>query len=281
MARPTKKGLDYFSHDTDASSDEKIEAIRALHGNNGYAFYFIMLERIYRSDVPYIRMGFPPENSAEMIQIFSRKVGISEQEFNLILKSCFRHKLFDEEVYKKEGILTSSGIMKRYENVTGRRNKERERKKVFPRENDTETNSFPQENTSETGESKLNKSKQNKNKYNDEFLREVIILYHEILPDLPKIKVVTAEISKSFNARLKEVPEFLDIQQWKDLFLKISKSDFLMGRQGNDWSAYFKWIVTPKGFSGLINGQYGLNSNNTVQEKSENDRYLERLRNEN
>lgn len=49
MARPIKEGMDYFPHDTDASSDEKIELLTGIYGNDGYAFYFIMLERIYRN----------------------------------------------------------------------------------------------------------------------------------------------------------------------------------------------------------------------------------------
>lgn len=46
MARPLKEGMDYFPHDTDASDDEKIEALRAIYGNDGYAFYFILLDLI-------------------------------------------------------------------------------------------------------------------------------------------------------------------------------------------------------------------------------------------
>ena len=38
-ARPRKDTFDYFPHDTDAAHDEKIEAMRALYGNDGYAFY--------------------------------------------------------------------------------------------------------------------------------------------------------------------------------------------------------------------------------------------------
>jgi hypothetical protein len=49
MGRPRKEGMDYFPHDVDAVFDEKIEALRTMFGNDGYAFYFISLERIYRS----------------------------------------------------------------------------------------------------------------------------------------------------------------------------------------------------------------------------------------
>lgn len=50
MARPIKEGLDYFPHDTDASTqDDKIETLEASYGNDGYATYFKLLERIYRN----------------------------------------------------------------------------------------------------------------------------------------------------------------------------------------------------------------------------------------
>ena len=49
MARPQKEGLDYFSHDTYSESDEKIQAMIYLYGNEGYAFYYRLLEHIYRT----------------------------------------------------------------------------------------------------------------------------------------------------------------------------------------------------------------------------------------
>ena len=65
MARPPKEGLDYFPHDTDAVNDEKIEALRALYGNDGYAFFFILLERIYRS--PQLELPISsPVSASEM-----------------------------------------------------------------------------------------------------------------------------------------------------------------------------------------------------------------------
>ena len=50
MARPLKAGLNYFPHDTDAVNDDKLQSLMALHGAEGYAFYFILLERIFRTE---------------------------------------------------------------------------------------------------------------------------------------------------------------------------------------------------------------------------------------
>ncbi len=83
MARPHKKGLDYFPHDTDAVNDEKIEALRALYGNDGYAFYFILLERIYRTE--NVELDIKTE---QMKRILAKKIQISKQKFEKMLSTA-------------------------------------------------------------------------------------------------------------------------------------------------------------------------------------------------
>ena len=92
MARPPKGGMDYFPHDTDASNDEKIEALRVLHGNDGYAFYFILLERIYRTNEAELNVS-----DAETIQILSRKVAVTPDVFVQILETALKWGQFNVE----------------------------------------------------------------------------------------------------------------------------------------------------------------------------------------
>ena len=122
MARPRKQGLDYFPHDVDASNDEKIEALRALYGNDGYAFYFIMLERIYRTP------NFELDVSEEFLrQILAKKVAVTPQKFEEMLETALKLGCFDQEAYEKRGVLTSPGIKKRAEIVVKKREKMRQR----------------------------------------------------------------------------------------------------------------------------------------------------------
>lgn len=120
MGRPIKQGLDYFPHDTDASSDEKIESLRALYRNDGYAFYFIILERIYRSNNGELNLS-----SDEEKKILAKKIGITLKRYETILKSCFKIKLFDEKIFLKNGLLTSSGIKKRFLQIQAERQRKR------------------------------------------------------------------------------------------------------------------------------------------------------------
>lgn len=152
MARPRKSGLDYFPHDTDAVNDEKIEALRALYGNDGYAFYFILLERIYRTNTFEIDIS-----DLETRQILAGKTGISLEKFELILQTALNHGCFDKKVYSKKGVLTSSGIKKRAAVVVDKRRKMRdiyEQKKQGISDAEIE-----EENLPEMLQSKVKKSK--------------------------------------------------------------------------------------------------------------------------
>ena len=153
MARPPKEGMDYFPHDTDASSDEKIEALRALYGNNGYAFYFILLERIYRTNNAEIEVS-----DAETIQILSRKVAVTTDEFMLMLHTALKWKCFDREQYEQRGVLTSNGIKKRTSVVVEKRVNMREKYKE--KVSDAETREETQQKPDKVKERKEKKSKE-------------------------------------------------------------------------------------------------------------------------
>jgi hypothetical protein len=155
MARPKKEGMDYFPHDTDAVNDEKIESLRLLYGNDGYAFYFILLERIYRTKEFELDVS-----DAETIQILSRKVGVNEEVFNQILQTALKRGCFDRETYEERKVLTSEGIRKRASVVVEKRVKMRD-KYIQDKEivSDAETT---QETGVESTQSKVKKSKEKK-----------------------------------------------------------------------------------------------------------------------
>ena len=168
MARPQKEGLDYFSHDTDAVNDEKIEALRALHGNNGYAFYFILLERIYRTNEAELDVS-----DAETIQILSRKVAVTTEEFMQMLETAFRWKCFDREAYEKRGVLTSNGIKKRTSVVVEKRATMRDKYQKKKEEvSDAETR---EETEQKPDKVKKRKEKESKEKHDNKAASSAIV----------------------------------------------------------------------------------------------------------
>ena len=130
MARPRKQGLTYFPHDTDACNDEKIHALMALYGAEGYAFYFILLEKVFRTENGRITCG----NNIAIKAGLARSICIPLEKFDVILATALEVGAFNKEAYDKEGVLTSNGIEKRIISVNDLRYKERERKKEKEKE---------------------------------------------------------------------------------------------------------------------------------------------------
>ena len=134
MARPRKLGMDYFPHDSDASNDEKIEGLRALYGNDGYAFYFILLERIYRSEKFELDIS-----NIDIKTILARKIEVKVPYFEKMLNSALNLNCFDKEAFNKRKVLTSNGIKKRSEIVVDKRLKMQNKYKETSTENAKET----------------------------------------------------------------------------------------------------------------------------------------------
>lgn len=145
MARPTKTGMDYFPHDVDASSDEKIEGMRALYGNDGYAFYFILLERIYRSENAELDLS---KNIT--VKIMADKIKVTVERFEDMVLSSLEVGCFDKNEYESRSVLTSNGIKKRFYEVVSMRDRWRQKKE---KKNTSEFS--PEKTTEETGESKV------------------------------------------------------------------------------------------------------------------------------
>ena len=120
LARPQKDGLEYFPHDVYAASDPKIEPILLLYGAKGYAFYFLHLEYIYRSNSLEFDIS-----DAETREVIAQKLHISAEEYERILQTSLKKNLFDKTYYDDTHKLTSNGVKKRASSVFEKRDKMR------------------------------------------------------------------------------------------------------------------------------------------------------------
>ena len=271
MARPRKDGLSYFPHDTDASSDEKIESLRFLYGNDGYTFYFILLERIYRTNDAELNIS-----AAETLQILGKKIGISPELFGKILETSFNIGCFDRAEFQARGVLTSEGIRRRAEIVLKKRNHEREKRGLVagPEKPAEFLPSLSGGNSTETPERKEKERKGKERKGKDIHTqtsgsevcpcphKEIIDLYHSILPSLPKIASWGKVSSANLRARWNESKDRQSLGWWEAFFLQVKASDFLMGRTaGKSWSASLGWLVLPTNLEKVLNGNYSNKSN--------------------
>ena len=113
MARAVKRGLDYFS--MDVHLDDKFQLLEAEHGVKGFAVVVKLFQKIYGEQ------GYYCGWDSEVALLFSRACGLGANVVSEIVDSALRRKIFDAEMLAKYGILTSSGIQKRYLEATERR----------------------------------------------------------------------------------------------------------------------------------------------------------------
>lgn len=93
---------------------------------------------------------------------------------------------------------------------------------------------------------------------------EIIGIYHEVLPVLPRVDVVNAGRKRSLAARWREVAaEHKDspdvrsacIDWFRWYFSKAGESKFLVGKV-KDWRADFDFLISPSKFAKVVEGHY-------------------------
>jgi hypothetical protein len=207
MARPQKSGMDYFPHDTDALTDEKIESLRMLYGNDGYAFYFIMLERIYRTEHFELDVS-----DAETRQILSRKIGVSDDLFEKMLNTAINRKCFDREIYEERKCLTSIGIKKRANVVVEKRIKS---KRDY--ENKVSATETTQETPTET-QQKVHKGKESKNKGNKKESIAFIKSQHLSMTEIEYNKLVELYGKTNVDDKIEYSDNYAKLKNYTSLY---------------------------------------------------------------
>ena len=109
MARPTKKGLDYFPHDTHTNQDTALALVEAEFGLEAYAVYFKLLEFIYSQ-------GYAIPWGSDECLLFAKRIGAFgvSSRISEIVKGLVRRSLFDEGVLNSFRMLTSASIQVRW-----------------------------------------------------------------------------------------------------------------------------------------------------------------------
>ena len=83
----------------------------------------------------------------------------------------------------------------------------------------------------------------------------IIDAYHEILPELPRVKSWSETSKKNLRSRWREEPKRQSVEWWRRFFKRVRDCGFLMGRK-TEWRASLTWMVGPKNFEKIMNGQY-------------------------
>jgi uncharacterized protein YdaU (DUF1376 family) len=85
---------------------------------------------------------------------------------------------------------------------------------------------------------------------------DIVALYHEILPELARIKDWTDLRQGLLRSRWREKPERQDLTWWRRFFEFIRTSPFLMGNAKAGFQGDLEWFVRPSNFVKILEGKY-------------------------
>lgn len=109
MARPIKKGLDYFPLDVDIFQDGKVRRLRSIHGNDGIIAYIYLLCSAYASEGYYLNVD------DNFIELMADDLKMSVNNIGLIMNYLLSRSLFDNTLFQSVKVLSSTGIQLRYQ----------------------------------------------------------------------------------------------------------------------------------------------------------------------
>lgn len=86
-------------------------------------------------------------------------------------------------------------------------------------------------------------------------VERIIELYHEALPQLARVREFPDTSRAHLRTRWREKESRQSLDWWRKFFVYVGKCPFLIG-QKTDFTADLLWLVAPKNFAKVINGNY-------------------------
>jgi hypothetical protein len=109
MARPIRKGLDYFPLDVNIFEDDKLQFVSMRFEQKGELLTIKLLCKIYNN-------GYYINWNDDVAALFAKSAGgsVTLGFVNEVVYELLKRDFFDKDLYTQFAILTSRGIQKRY-----------------------------------------------------------------------------------------------------------------------------------------------------------------------
>jgi len=125
MARISKNTVPYFPHYADASTaSDTVTVLQTRFGNNGYAFWFKLLEKLASTDGHYIDC-----RNATKWQVFVAKIGVDEITTVEILDLLVEMQAIDKELWESR-IIWCQNLVDNLEDVYKNRRRDKPQKPI-------------------------------------------------------------------------------------------------------------------------------------------------------
>lgn len=270
--RPTKQGIDYFPMDVGFFTDVKIRKISRACGSQSTSILICLLCNIYKDEGYYILWD------KDLPFVIADTVGVSEGAVKEVLIKSLQVGFFDQELYEKYKILTSSGIQKRFLLATY----QRKETTIIPEYlincannsiNCTNNSINHSDNEQSKSKVKVNRKKRKEKENNKETSpngeekKDELSLSHSQRIDwvglmnwynslfrdkLPAIKSMTETRKKAVKARIAQYGK----ESIRTVFNLVLQSSFLLGGNDHNWKCDFDWIFKQANYTKILEGTY-------------------------
>ena len=274
MARPKRQTVDYFLHY--CKGGKTLYILEGKYGNDGYAFWFKLLELLGESDGHF----YSCVNTTDW-EFLLAKTRVREDVANGIIDTLIDLGKIDADLWRAGRILWVENLVKYLAEIYKRRKADLPRKpslvaRVIPAETNSDDHSpelmyaettvntynnpperdYRQQKHDRVEKSRVRveKSRVDKSREREEKSRllpahtceAVVDAWNTILGDhLPKVQTLTEGRKEALKARLEELSSDMDeaARMLTEAFEKVKQSTFLLGDNDRGWSATFDWVI--------------------------------------
>lgn len=248
MGRPRKQTVDYFPHFVSTDSRTKF-ILEQNWGNDGYAFWFKLLELLGRSEGHYYDCSRPAD---KMYLVALTKV--TEEQADAILDMLALRGNIDVELWQERKVIWCQSLVDNLQDVYSKRTVSAPSKPFTAPEEPPAPEETPEP---EDKPRKRGRPKKADTADGPKSARgvcdEVVELYNGICVSFPKVRSLSEARKKAIKARL---ANGYTVDSFKELFQKAEASSFLKGKNDRNWQATFDWLIKDSNMAKVIDGNY-------------------------
>lgn len=259
MARPTKETVDYFPHFVKCG--RTIFILESKYGNDGYAFWFKLLEILGDTEGHYYDCSIP-NNWAYLLA----KTRCDEETAKAIIGTLLTLDKIDGKLWNDRQVIWCQHFVDNVSSVYKMRHADIPTAPIFSddklqgvRVSNNENHDGGALKHKETDIVEESREKKRIYPYQD-----IVALWNEICGScLPKVKTLNDNRRQKIKCRLDEFGGESK-EDWlahtKELFERVIASDFLRGGNNSGWTATFDWVFeNAKNWVKVVEGNYDNN----------------------
>lgn len=246
MGRPRKQTVDYFPHFVSTDSRTRF-ILEQSWGNDGYAFWFKLLELLCRSEGHYYDCT-AAANEKYLVALMK----IDETAVNDILAVLADLGNIDRQLWEERKVIWCQSLVDNLQDVYSKRTVSAPNKPFTEPEEEEPAEGELEEKPHKRGRPKKGDGAEHAKPARG-VCDEIVGLYNEICTSFPKVRSLSEARKKAIKARL---ANGYTAESFRELFDKAEASSFLKGKNDRNWQATFDWLIKDSNMAKVIDGNY-------------------------